>query len=86
MKDDLNAKFIDDESINAQFNDGEQINASFGEVYKVESGDYEKIINHPYINDEEVVGRKSLEDYGVKTMTNLEIKQIFDRVFRNGGN
>ena len=45
------------------------------------AGDYEKIINHPYINDEEVVGHKTFEDYGDHTLSNIEIKTIFDRVF-----
>ena len=81
---DLNAKFIDNDKLNADFVDDKQINAQFGDVTIVESGDYEKIINHPFINDEEVVGHKSLEDYGVRNMTNTEIKEIFDRVFKGG--
>ena len=81
---DLNANFIGDDTLNADFIDDRQINAQFGDVTIVESGDYEKIINHPFINDEEVVGRKTLEDYGVKTLTNIEIKQLFDRVFTKG--
>ena len=81
----FNAKFNDGEETNASFVDEEKPTAQFGETYIVESGDYEKIINHPYINDEEVVGRKSFEDYGVRTMTNLEIKELFDRVFNKGG-
>lgn len=48
--------------------------------------DYEKLINRPQINDVEVIGNKSIEDYGVKTLTNIEIKQIFDRIFNKGGN
>lgn len=43
--------------------------------------DYEKLKNHPYINDEEVIGHKTFEDYGDHTLSNLEIKAIFDRVF-----
>lgn len=48
-------------------------------------GDYEPLRNHPYINDEEVIGHKTFEDYGDHTLSNIEIKAIFDRVF-NGGN
>lgn len=51
--------------------------------------DYENdkhLVNRPQINDIEVIGNKSIEDYGVKTMTNIEIKQIFDRIFNKGGN
>lgn len=51
--------------------------------------DYEKntqLINRPQINEVEVIGNKSIEDYGVKTLSNLEIKQIFDRIFNKGGN
>lgn len=82
--DDLNANFIDDDKVNAKFNDDSQINAKFSDVIVVETGDYEKLINHPQINDEEVVGNKTFEQYGLRSITNLEIKEIFDRVFKGG--
>lgn len=44
--------------------------------------DYEKLINKPQINDVTLIGNKSFEELGVNTMTNLEIKNIFNKVFK----
>lgn len=46
--------------------------------------DYNSLLNKPSINDVELKNDKSFEDLGAHTMTNMEIKAVFDRVF--GGN
>lgn len=46
--------------------------------------DYNHLVNKPRVNDVELVGDKSFEELGVNPMTNIEIKEIFNRVF--GGN
>ena len=44
-------------------------------------GDYPALSNKPSINGVELVGDKSIEELGVDTLTNLQIQQIFNRVF-----
>ena len=56
--------------------EGEVVNPSAIYVY-----DYNRLDNKPSINEVELVNDKSFEELGVRTMTNLEIKAIFDRVF-----
>lgn len=46
------------------------------------SGDYDMLANHPSINEEELIGNKTFDDLGDHTLSNIEIKDIFDRVFR----
>lgn len=46
--------------------------------------DYNKLINQPSVNNEVLEGNKTFEDLGDHTMTNIEIKAIFDRVFKGG--
>lgn len=48
------------------------------------SSDYENLANKPKINGVTLIGDKSIEELGVETMTNLEIKSIFDNVFKGG--
>lgn len=43
---------------------------------------YERLSHKPHINGEELIGDKSIEELGVATLTNLEIKSIFDTVFK----
>lgn len=43
--------------------------------------DYNSLFNKPHINGEEVIHDKSIEEYGVNTMSNLEIKKMIERVF-----
>jgi len=43
---------------------------------------YERLSNKPQINGVELVGDKNIEQLGVTTMTNIEIKSIFDNVFK----
>jgi hypothetical protein len=43
--------------------------------------DYNLLQNKPKINGVELVDDKSFEELGVETMTNIEIKAVFDRIF-----
>ena len=45
---------------------------------------YERLSNKPHINGVELIGDKSIEALGVETLTNMEIKTIFDNVFKGG--
>lgn len=45
---------------------------------------YEELVDLPSVNEVELIGNKTFEDLGDKTLTNVEIKQIFDRVFKGG--
>ena len=47
----------------------------------VETGDYDKLIHKPSINEVILQGNKTFEDLGDHNLTNVEIKAIFDRVF-----
>lgn len=86
MKDDstFNADFNDGESLNADFIEKKQFNAEFGEVIKVSTSNYEELLNLPKINDVTVIGNKTIEEYGVRKITNQEIKALVDRVFKGG--
>ena len=52
-----------------------------GAKLPIDYDDDRQLINRPMINDVEVRGNKSLEEYGVNTLTNLEIKTLFDKIF-----
>lgn len=43
--------------------------------------DYNHLVNKPRINDVELIHGKTFEELGINPMTNLEIKEIFNRVF-----
>lgn len=45
------------------------------------TGDYNDLINKPSINSVELVGDKTFEDLGDSPLTNVEIQEIFNRVF-----
>ncbi len=45
------------------------------------TSNYNALTNKPQINEVELSGNKSIEELGITTMTNLEIKAIFDKVF-----
>ena len=46
------------------------------------TGNYNALTNKPSINEVELIGDKSFDDLGDHTLSNIEIKTIFDRVFR----
>ena len=64
------------------FDDGLSGSMDIGGVSVVCNTDYELLDNKPSIEGKELVGDKSLSDFGVHTLSNIEIKAIFDRVFR----
>ena len=43
--------------------------------------DYNELEDKPRINGVELIGDKPIEALGVDTLTNLEIQQIFNRVY-----
>ena len=45
------------------------------------AGDYEKLKNLPQINNVEVVGNKTFEQYGLEECSNLEIDALFKNIF-----
>lgn len=45
------------------------------------TNNYEELIKKPSINSVELVGDKTFEDLGDTPLTNLEIQEIFNRVF-----
>lgn len=42
--------------------------------------DYNKLKNHPRINDIELIGNRTFEDLGADSLTNLEIDAIINSV------
>lgn len=46
------------------------------------TSNYELLTHKPSINSVQLVGDKSFEDLGDKTLTNIEIKEMFDHVFK----
>ena len=53
-------------------------------VTQVEGGtkNYEELRNIPKLNGVAIRGEKTLEDYGEKTITNSEIKELVDKQFK----
>lgn len=49
----------------------------------IETGNYNKLINQPSINEVKLIGNKTFEELGDHNLTNIEIKTIFDRVFNS---
>ena len=43
---------------------------------------YEELRNIPKLNGVVIRGEKTLEDYGEKTITNSEIKELVDKQFK----
>ena len=78
---DFDAKFSTDATFNASLESDDGLSVNFDVSQVVETGDYEKLSNHPSINDNELIGNKSFEDLGDHILTNLEIKKLFDKIF-----
>lgn len=77
-------KFLDDQDMTATFTDqGSQMQSTFDGAQVIETGDYNKLINQPSYNGVVWEGNKTFNDVGDYNMTNVEIKRIFDRVFKN---
>lgn len=45
-------------------------------------GRYPPLLEKPSINDVVLVGNKTFTDLGDHTLTNIEIKSMFDKIFR----
>lgn len=78
-------EFEEASSLDACFTESEGMTADFGEVMKVSTSDYNGLSNKPQINEVTLQGNKTFDELGDHTLSNLEIKAIFDRIF-NGGN
>lgn len=81
----FNATFTDQSKLIADFRDNSTMGAKFGETQMVSTNDYNDLYNKPQINEVELRGNKTFDDLGDHTLTNIEIKEIFNRIF-NGGN
>ena len=76
--------FKDQKDMQASFLDqGSGMSASFGSAQVIETGDYNNLTNKPSINEVELQGNKTFEELGDHILTNIEIKNIFNRVFKN---
>lgn len=47
-------------------------------------GSYPPLTQKPSVNDVVLLGNKTFEDLGDHILTNIEIKTLFDRVFKGG--
>ena len=77
--------FIIDEDESLDFTiDTDDISLDFtvDPFVNVATNNYNELINKPQINSVELMGNKSFEDLGDHLLTNLEIKAIFNRVFK----
>ena len=89
MADIIDVKTLDftiDEDENLDFTiDSDDISLDFtvDPFVNVATNNYNELINKPQINSVELQGNKSFEELGDHTLTNLEIKTIFDRIFRS---
>ena len=78
------AKFRTESAFKAKFRTEGNLSADFGNVIQVHTDDYNDLLNKPSINEVELIGNKTFEELGDHLLTNIEIKRIFDRVFKGG--
>ena len=78
------AKFRTDSAFKAKFRTEGNLSADFGNVIQVHTDNYNDLLNKPSINEVELKGNKTFEELGDHLLTNIEIKRIFDRVFKGG--
>ena len=65
----------------SQEDNSEQLVTVAEETVTVEgTRDYNKLKNHPQINDIELIGNRTFEDLGADSLTNLEIETIINSV------
>lgn len=84
LNENFHAEFNDVNEFTATFTENDGLVADFGEVQRVSTGDYNDLKNKPSINEVMLKGNKTFEELGDHTLTNIEIKSIFDRVFKGG--
>lgn len=77
----FNAGFEESKPMSVEFTDDEKMRAGFGDVQLVHTDNYNDLYNKPSINEVELKGNKTFEDLGDRTLSNIEIKAVFDRVF-----
>lgn len=80
MSDAIKVKFANNQKVDVSFGKTEKLDVSLGKGC-CGTSNYEALTNQPQINDVTLIGNKSFEDLGDSTLTNIEIKAIFDRVF-----
>lgn len=50
---------------------------SVSEVRYITELDYEKLMNHPSVNDVELIKNKSFDDLGLSALSNTELEHLF---------
>lgn len=75
-------KFTDDADLGLSFRDDPDLALGFGQTQIVHTDNYNELYNKPSINEVVLEGNKTFEDLGDHMLTNIEIKQIYDRVFK----
>lgn len=50
---------------------------SVSKVRYITELDYEKLMNHPSVNDIELIKNKSFEDLGLSALSNTELEHLF---------
>ena len=76
---------IDEDNKDLDFvmdSDDQSIDFVVDPYVNVATTNYNELINKPQINSVELIGNKSFEELGDHTLSNLEIKNIFNRVFK----
>lgn len=81
---DFDMNFETDNTFDMSFESDGEFNAGLDNVEIIQVGRYAPLPDKPSINGETLLGDKTFTDLGDHTLTNLEIKTIFDRVFKGG--
>lgn len=74
--------FTDDADLGLSFRDDSDLTLGFEQTQIVRTDNYNELYNKPSINEVVLEGNKTFEDLGDHMLTNIEIKQIYDRVFK----
>lgn len=80
----IKANFRENGNMTANFADDERLKSGFENTYEIHTDNYDDLYNKPSINEVELKGNKTFDELGDHTLTNKEIKSIFDRVFKGG--
>lgn len=79
---DGNLSFDDEMGGALSFGEGLAGSMDVGGITVMCNTDYNALENKPSIEGVELVGDRLLPEFGEKPLSNIEIKTIFDRVFR----
>ena len=60
----------------------EEVKGTITDAISPKATNYEELRNIPKLNGVAIRGEKTLEDYGEKTITNSEIKELVDKQFK----